>query len=95
MSGTPFAQVLPRFVSMPGLATRAYSAGRGFFSPHLRCTSSKHFFNRNPAVPTIPLAQRSRHFHATAATESQLNRMAASKQYQLLCLENPLLGKHP
>lgn len=85
MSGAPFAQVLPRF------GARAYTAGRGIFSPHLRCTSSKHFFNRNPAV--LP-AQRPRHFHASTATASQLNRMAASKQYRLLCLENPLLGKH-
>lgn len=89
MSGTPFAHGLPRVVSLPGAVTRAY---RGIFSP--RCPSSKHFFNPTFAVPRVSPAQRSRQFHATSAAASQLSRMAASKQYRLLCLENPLLGKH-
>lgn len=32
-------------------------------------------------------------FHNTTTSKSQLTNMAASKDYRLLCLENPLLGK--
>lgn len=90
MSGTPFAHGLPRVASLPGAVTRAY---RGIFSP--RCPSSKHFFNPTFAVSRVsPLAQRPRQFHLTTTTAaSQLNKMA-SKQFRLLCLENPLLGEH-
>lgn len=86
MSGTPFARGLPRLSSLPGFATR--SAGRGFFSPHLRCVAL-----RSTSSTATPPSQRPRHFHATTARASQLSKMAASKQYRLLCLENPLLGK--
>lgn len=86
MSCTPFARGLPRFSSLPGFASR--SAGRGFFSPHPRC-----FPLRSTSSTATPPSPRPRHFHATTAAASQLSRMAASKQYRLLCLENPLLGK--
>jgi hypothetical protein len=89
MSGPPFAHGLPRVTSLPGAVTRAC---RGIFSP--RCPFSKDFFNPTSAVPRISLAQRPRQFHATpTAAPSQLSKMA-SKQFRLLCLENPLLGKH-
>lgn len=87
MSGTSFARGLPRFSSLPGFATR--SAGRGHFSPHLRCLSLL-----STSSTATPPSQRLRQFHATTAVASQLSKMAASKQFRLLCLENPLLGKH-
>lgn len=67
-----------------------YNCLRGHCSPRYLSGPSKLFSRSCPAVflPTAP-----RPFHFTRPKPSQLNKMAGSKDYKLLCLENPLLGE--
>lgn len=78
-----FARGLCRIVS-----TETRTSARAF-SPHLHGPSNLRVLN--PAI-SLALAQRRRPFHSPTNTVHPFNEMAASKEYSLLCLENPLLG---
>lgn len=86
-----FSRSVPRFAC--GIGSGAYKPARGITGPHQSLLLGSRVLC-NPAI-FIPSSQKRRPFHSTTTRTSQLNEMAATKEYRLLALENPLLGKLP